>query len=156
MFFREYHHAGRDELWGIWCYPTAHVTHAGRGMTAFDFTLLNFSTIHTWPPRPLEDADREIQSREADGFRETPRSLSRRWFEQPSPLPAKFWIIERDGRLVGVHFGRIPKNLHHGYHGRRQAKKFPTAEKALAYYTKMIREKSDAGYREVSPRPQPG
>lgn len=159
MFFREYHHAGRDELWGIWYTPISLATHRGTGITAFDFLRRGFSSTYSGGSAEgaLEgEAERQIRAKKRAGFRETPRSLSRRWFELRDAGHAKFWIVELDDYLVAVHFGRVPQSPWYTDAGQRKFKEFPTPEKAQAYYAKMIRTKIEAGYVEVYPRPESG
>jgi predicted DNA-binding WGR domain protein len=82
------------------------------------------------------------------GYRETEISRSRRAFEFRSGNRQKFWIIQLLGDAYEVHFGRIPKNLRHGYGGQRKVKHFQDAGKARTAYEKHIAKKLQEGYTE--------
>lgn len=83
---------------------------------------------------------------------ETERSLSRRSFELRDERSQKFWIIELDGASVEICFGRIPKDVYHGYHGKIQRKDHATPEKAQSAYDKLIQQKLKSGYVECHAR----
>lgn len=59
----------------------------------------------------------------------------------------KFWTITLEGTSHTVDYGRV------GTAGSQQTKEFPTAEKARTSFEKLIREKLNKGYVEVSQEP---
>jgi predicted DNA-binding WGR domain protein len=67
----------------------------------------------------------------------------RRTFEFTDDKSNKFWSIERKGKTVTVVFGKI------GTAGQTKPKAFPDEAAAQKEYDKLVREKTNKGYKEV-------
>jgi predicted DNA-binding WGR domain protein len=65
-------------------------------------------------------------------------------FEYVEGKSSKFWEIEVDGTDLTVRFGRI------GTNGQTKTRTFGSADAATKERDKLVREKTDKGYREVS------
>jgi DNA ligase-1 len=65
-----------------------------------------------------------------------------RYFEFVEGSSSKFWTIWRDGADVTVQFGKL------GTSGQEKTKSLGTVEKAKAYYSDIIEEKTGKGYLE--------
>jgi predicted DNA-binding WGR domain protein len=112
----------------------------------------------SWSAADPEAADAEfdaaVAARRKKGWKETDRSLSRRVFLFGEDPPAKCWIIWLKGNAMVVQFGKVSKQLYlwSDDSGQTKIKEFPTREKALQEYGRMISRKHAEGYREVHPR----
>lgn len=84
-----------------------------------------------------------VSSRAAVGISFRPM----RRFELTEGTSSKFWSIALDGTSFTVQWGRI------GTAGQSQTKTFPTDAKARAAHDKLVQEKLDKGYAEVSSLP---
>lgn len=73
----------------------------------------------------------------------------KRQFEFVHGTSDKFWEIERQGTSVIVSFGR------RGTSGQTKTKYFPSDAAAALHVEKLVREKTDKGYREVKARSKP-
>ncbi len=68
-----------------------------------------------------------------------------RFFELVDTKSNKFWAIKLEDESHSVMFGRI------GTSGQQQTKDFESVKEAKESYEKLIREKANKGYKEVSP-----
>jgi DNA ligase-1 len=73
-----------------------------------------------------------------------PSTSNSRRFEFSEGKSNKFWEIAIEGTDVTVRFGRI------GTDGQTQTKPFPDAAAAKKHADKLVQEKTDKGYHEVS------
>ncbi|MBV9124451.1 MAG: STM4015 family protein [Planctomycetes bacterium] len=70
--------------------------------------------------------------------------MKRREFQFTEGTSKKFWAIELEGTRHTVHFGRI------GTAGQTQTKEFDNEDKARKSYEKLLAEKVNKGYVEVT------
>lgn len=63
------------------------------------------------------------------------------YFEYSSEISNKFWGIKQNDDKIEVHFGRI------GTKGQSKGYKFFNADTALKEYNKLIKEKTNKGYK---------
>jgi predicted DNA-binding WGR domain protein len=102
---------------------------------------------HAELSRHLQNALAEM---EADGWVETEFSKSVRVFLNTTGTANKFWTIALDENKHQIHNGRADQNGGWSwYSGKETDKVFPTREKAVEEYHKIIRKKSDEGYVEL-------
>jgi predicted DNA-binding WGR domain protein len=98
--------------------------------------------------RRFED---EVKKKQAAGYAETDRSLSRRTFLLIKGESKEFWVIELEGSNHHIRFGRMDNHAP----GRRRHIGFSDEIVALASYYKKIDAKLREGYVEIDKRVTP-
>jgi predicted DNA-binding WGR domain protein len=97
-------------------------------------------SVTTKTPRISDAGSRDRM----EGGIELPHSKVPRYFEFVDDSSSKFWEITLNGNDVTTCWGRI------GSDGQSKTKSFGSPEKAQAEYDKLIAEKTEKGYVEVT------